>query len=216
MSWGGNCFTQQCPVLICTLVLSANQCLVGKKTPTSIYCETEGLRQPLFVEEREIRAQGIFSTISVLLKPLILTDNRDILTGLKSLCDTGGLAWVWSWQAMLQRMPETTSALSSGSLSLLFYVPGSSILTLSLSPSSLLLSPHHTFPLLSSLLFLTHSHIYPLHKYAHTQASINMYPPHKKTYTNSQHTYVGMIWFEYKWPPKANIFDCLVLRKRTI
>jgi hypothetical protein len=25
-----------------------------------------------------------------------------------------------------------------------------------------------------------------------------------------------MIWFEYKWPPKANIFDCLVLRKRTI
>lgn len=26
----GNCFTQQCLALICTLVLSANQCLVGK------------------------------------------------------------------------------------------------------------------------------------------------------------------------------------------
>lgn len=34
----GNCFTQQCLVLICTLVLSANQCLIGKLQQQNPQC----------------------------------------------------------------------------------------------------------------------------------------------------------------------------------
>lgn len=69
------------------------------------------------MEEGDIRAQVVFSTISAVLKPLILTDSRHILTALRSLCGIG--AGPGAGKQCCAGCPEVTvPALSSGSLSI--------------------------------------------------------------------------------------------------